>query len=104
MADVPVKNEPEISFSGFTSNLEQLVSSSSVAKLEAGVQVGLRLLEHLKAPLSDASQGNPQAAQWLPRIQQLEEKAKPTRTVVGVVGVTGAGKSSIINAVLDEER
>lgn len=34
----------------------------------------------------------------------MEEKAKQPRIVVGVVGATGAGKSSVINAVLDEER
>ena len=28
----------------------------------------------------------------------------PTKTIIGVVGNTGAGKSSVINAMLDEER
>lgn len=34
----------------------------------------------------------------------LQTQSKTTRTVVGVVGNTGAGKSSVINALLDEER
>ncbi|KAK4043526.1 hypothetical protein C8A01DRAFT_43650 [Parachaetomium inaequale] len=41
----------------------------------------------------------PEAAQ----VDRLRSRATPQRTVVGVVGSTGAGKSSTINAVLDEE-
>ncbi|KAK3491869.1 hypothetical protein B0T13DRAFT_518836 [Neurospora crassa] len=44
------------------------------------------------------------AAQWLKLINDVQSRAKPTRTIVGVVGNTGAGKSSVISAVLDEER
>jgi hypothetical protein len=67
-------------------HLEQLVSSSSVSELEAAVQVGARLLEDLKEPLN-ATQGagDSQVAHWLQCIQQVEQKAKPARTVVGVV-------------------
>ena len=34
----------------------------------------------------------------------LREQAVRAKTVIGVVGNTGAGKSSVINAILDEER
>lgn len=37
-------------------------------------------------------------------LQNFESQAERTRTVIGVVGATGAGKSSVINAMLDEER
>ncbi|KAB5570384.1 hypothetical protein GE09DRAFT_1283507 [Coniochaeta sp. 2T2.1] len=33
----------------------------------------------------------------------MKQKLKETRTVVGILGNTGAGKSTLINAVLDEE-
>lgn len=70
----------------YTSHLEQLGSSSSVSELESAVQVGIRLSEDLKAPLN-ATQGNgdPQVAHWLQCIQQVELKAKPARTVVGIM-------------------
>jgi ABC-type dipeptide/oligopeptide/nickel transport system ATPase component len=34
----------------------------------------------------------------------LESQAVPTKTIIGVVGNTGAGKSSVINALVDEQR
>ena len=37
-------------------------------------------------------------------IETLKNSVQPTRLIVGVVGNTGAGKSSVISAVLDEER
>jgi hypothetical protein len=45
----------------------------------------------------------PEIAKWIESIEKLQTQSAPQRTVVGVVGSTGAGKSSVINAVLDEE-
>jgi len=45
-----------------------------------------------------------EARMWLERIDKTKKQAVKNRTVVGVVGNTGAGKSSVINALLDEER
>jgi predicted GTPase len=65
----------------------------------------MRVLDGIKAPLEAVAQlSTTQASQWLKSIGDLEALAKPTRTIVGVVGNTGAGKSSVISAVLDEER
>jgi len=90
---------------GSGSYLERLLSAASPEILEKGVAAGLEALESIKPPL-DAMESNrtTQAAQWLAAIQSLKVRAKPTRTIVGVVGNTGAGKSSVISAVLDEER
>jgi hypothetical protein len=85
--------------------LQQLVSSTSPELLEKGVSIGMRVLDGIKAPLEAVAQlSTTQASQWLKSIGDLEALAKPTRTIVGVVGNTGAGKSSVISAVLDEER
>ncbi|KAI1372650.1 hypothetical protein F4677DRAFT_431751 [Hypoxylon crocopeplum] len=85
-----------------TKYLERLISQHIPESLESGVTIGLELLGQLKAQLSTFKNADVDA--WLKSIQELEERAKPTRTVVGVVGNTGAGKSSVINALLDEER
>jgi len=38
------------------------------------------------------------------QIDTVRTEAKNTRALIGVVGNTGAGKSNVVNAVLDEER
>ncbi|KAK0714662.1 hypothetical protein B0H67DRAFT_488640 [Lasiosphaeris hirsuta] len=87
------------------SNLRQLVSVTCPEILEKGVSIGLEVLTTLKEILLelDSLRDSP-ASQWLRAIENLESRASPTRTIVGVVGNTGAGKSSVISAVLDEER
>ncbi|ROV95754.1 hypothetical protein VPNG_08780 [Cytospora leucostoma] len=103
-----VKNEADAAQAAAareTNYIEQVVNKTSTEDLEAGVEVGVQYLESLKTPLQAALEnGDTQAAHWLESIEQLQQEAKPARTVVGVVGNTGAGKSSVINALLDEER
>ena len=87
------------------SNLQRLLSLTSPELLERGIAVGVEALESLKPPLDCMSAlETTQASKWLKLVQALQAQAKPTRTVVGVVGNTGAGKSSVISAILDEER
>ena len=38
------------------------------------------------------------------QIERIQAQSVQTKTVVDVVGNTGAGKSSVINAMLDEYR
>lgn len=84
--------------------LERLTAHASIEQLESGVSAGIRLLETLQAPLHSALGPDTQAERWLEAIHDLRDKAKPSRSIIGVVGNTGAGKSSVINAILEEER
>ncbi|KAL8765482.1 MAG: hypothetical protein Q9209_007453 [Squamulea sp. 1 TL-2023] len=72
--------------------------------LEIGVEEGVKLLDRLKASMVHWVENNDDARQWINQIDSLKEQAVKPRTIVGVVGNTGAGKSSIINAILDCER
>jgi hypothetical protein len=98
-------NEPKFGIENDESHLQQLVSASQPEVLEAGVEVGVQVLNDIKIALESALSNNTtEASSWIEAVEDLQSRAKPTRTIVGVVGNTGAGKSSVISAVLDEER
>ncbi|KAI1322901.1 hypothetical protein F5Y16DRAFT_403978 [Xylariaceae sp. FL0255] len=83
-------------------NIENLCNHNIPEVLEDGVAVGKELLIKLKNALD--SNKDVEANTWLKTIADLEDRARPTKEIIGVVGNTGAGKSSVINALLDEER
>ncbi|KAJ8060176.1 hypothetical protein OCU04_010521 [Sclerotinia nivalis] len=59
------------------------------------------LKNHFKVPEAES---HPDTSHWLQQIETLQAQVVNTPTIIGVVGNTGAGKSSVINAMLDEER
>jgi hypothetical protein len=72
--------------------------------LEAAAAQAMQVLESLKRNFSSRIGTNEDAASWTQAIEKLISQKKQHRIVVGVAGNTGAGKSSVINALLDEER
>ena len=85
------------------SSLQRLLQESLPERLEAAVVKGVTVLSEIQDLLC-ALQRDPDAQQWLQQIEMVRDLAKSSRAVIGVVGNTGAGKSSVINALLDEER
>ena len=110
-ADVKPKLEPDVYTDASPmepetldlTNLKKLTSEDSLDTLETAVQRGLQLLDSLTAPLDDTKDGE-MVPKWLEAVEKLRGLAERTRTIVAVVGGTGAGKSSTINALLDVER
>ncbi|KAI8234419.1 Nuclear GTPase SLIP-GC [Colletotrichum sp. SAR 10_96] len=85
--------------------LEEWSKETSPETLEEGVKRGLDFLDHIKNFFNAASSmPDTQAPVWLKAISDLEARSEASKAIVGVVGNTGAGKSSVINALLDEER
>ena len=83
--------------------LKALTDETSLDRLESAVFTGVKVLSDLETPLKGVT-GSADAIAWLEQIGKARDLAARTRTVVGVVGNTGAGKSSVLNAMLDEER
>ncbi|PVH98719.1 hypothetical protein DM02DRAFT_719195 [Periconia macrospinosa] len=108
--------EPETPFDPsqvFTRELSQeaeegmvIMDSEKPEILEASVEKALEVLTSLKNTFTRHAASSTDAVTWIEAITKLEDQAERerARTVIGVVGNTGAGKSSVINALLDEER
>jgi predicted GTPase len=69
-----------------------------------GVRRGLALLDNIQETFAARVGRVQDAQQWNDANENVCKLAIRQRTVVGVLGSTSAGKSSVINAMRDEER
>ncbi|CAI6329371.1 unnamed protein product [Periconia digitata] len=86
--------------------IDEVMGQDDPDILEASALKALDMLTSIKSILTRHSNSSPDAATWKQAVEELESQAERERprTIIGVVGNTGAGKSSVINALLDEER
>lgn len=73
-------------------------------ELQSRINQRTQTLHYLERTFAGATSSASDAEEWQTRIRELGERSFNKKTIVGVVGATGAGKSSLINAVLDEHR
>lgn len=87
-----------------TARLQKIMAEASLTVFETEVQNSLRALRELKAPMTKLAKHDIRGTEWTQQIESLQTQPIVQPTVIGVIGNTGAGKSSLINALLDEER
>jgi len=85
-------------------HIRALMREENPELLEAGVARAKCVLRSLKDSLSCYAPWLEKAQSGQGDIENLLTQSSSKRAVVGVIGSTGSGKSSIINAMLDEER
>ncbi|KLU81761.1 hypothetical protein MAPG_00842 [Magnaporthiopsis poae ATCC 64411] len=84
------------------SRLSYLLEPQSIEKLEERVKIGVDLLNDLRMTVTGLNTESGQ--RYLDSIGKLLQTAKVSQLIVGVHGATGVGKSSVLNAILGEER
>lgn len=91
----PSEHQPSLLTSACSQN-------EAVERLEAQVDEGLQVLTSIEGILRKYAGDHDDA--WIKQLENVQRKATKPNVVIGVLGSTGTGKSSIINALLDEER
>lgn len=84
--------------------LQKLIGGASPDHLECEVRNNHKFLDTLRQAFEEEGTQSPDLQHWIRQISNLQNHKVDTATIIGVVGNTGAGKSSVINAILDEER
>ncbi|KAF4636348.1 hypothetical protein G7Y89_g1738 [Cudoniella acicularis] len=99
-----VESSEESNLSQLNSRLQKLIEGASTDELEAEVRSTQAFLVSLRKPLDEHAAQSQDAQHWVQQISNLQKHDINAPTIIGVVGNTGAEKSSVINAILDEER
>lgn len=82
--------------------LDKCAHEDSVSKLEAHAKAAYKVIKSIQDALKEATLAQ-DASRLLGVVNRVNSQRKHAKTVIGVVGDTGSGKSSIINALLNEE-
>lgn len=107
-SDSPTKGpedlETSISDRDSATQIRALSGTATLPQLEKGVEKGTQVAEELDAILSKCPSEIKGSLDLSRAVKNLTSQNSKTQVIIGVVGQTGAGKSSVINAILDEEQ
>lgn len=92
---------PSASIYGPQSDYSGHKEDESPDQLEKRVQMAMNMLNELESVFK--SQKSAENEYWVKYINDTRNKYKEPCTIIAILGMTGAGKSSVINAVLMEE-
>ncbi|KAK8140534.1 hypothetical protein PG984_000600 [Apiospora sp. TS-2023a] len=84
-------------------HVHRALAQEDTQKLEALSQLAKQELAKLVEPLSKVADAS-DSERSLRNVEELLQRSVTAQTIIGVIGETGAGKSSLINALLGEER
>lgn len=95
---------PEPAHGQIANRLHEIIETATPDALEAEVRNSKKLVDDLLRPFEESGVASQDSKRWVTQLTTLKNHNVNTPTIIGVVGNTGAGKSSVINAILDEER
>lgn len=92
---IPPQKREQVTFD----HVRLVTDSRDLKKLEAGVSIVMKILEEFRKPVEDTKQ-----VELVGLIDKLTARPQRARTVVAIAGGTGVGKTSLMNALLKEEK
>ncbi|TGO63902.1 hypothetical protein BCON_0010g00680 [Botryotinia convoluta] len=78
-------------------------TADAVTRKEKAVRASLLFLNKAESIVASHTIMFPEFKHWQDQIKQILDSIERPRVLVGVLGYTGSGKSSLINALIDEE-